>query len=144
METTKALITVSGIHGNGDMPNPENVQVASVGRFGKKGKAFKIEYDESELTGMAGTRTTIIANQTTVAMKRTGTVESYLTFSRGRKQTSYYNTQYGSFEVGVEPYEMEIDLTEQGGFIHVGYEVEMNHMSSGVNSLDIQVKPIYD
>jgi len=144
METQKALVTVSGIHGSGDIENPENVQVASVGSYGKKGKAFKIEYDESEITGMAGTRTTIIANQTTVAMKRTGAVESYLSFSRGRKQTSYYNTPYGSFEVGVEPFEMEISLTEQGGFVHVAYEVEMNHVTSGVNTLDIQVKPIYE
>jgi len=144
MEIQKAMVTISGVYRNGDTQESDNIQLASEGKFGKKGRAFRIEYNESALTGMAGTHTTIIANQSTVAMKRTGSVESYMFFSRGRKQTAYYTTQYGSFEMAVAPFEMDIALNEKGGYIHVGYHVEMNHIETSVNTLDIQVRPIYD
>ena len=140
-EAQKALVTISGLHGAEQGGEP--IQFATEGRFSRRGQAFKIEYEESELTGMAGTKTTIIANNKTVAMKRTGSVDSYLSFSLGKKQHSYYNTEFGSFVVGIDPYEMEIELNGFGGRIHIGYNIELDHAPTGTNVLDVMVRPIF-
>ena len=141
MEAVKALVTISGMQ-NGEN-GPESVRFATEGRFSKKGQAYKIEYDESELTGLEGTHTTILAGSKSVALKRIGKVESYLSFIPGKKQMSYYQTEFGSFVVGIDPYEIDIALTDFGGRIHVGYHVEIDHSETGFNVLDVIVKPIY-
>ncbi len=140
MEPIKALVTISGIHGGEN--GPENVQFATEGRYSRRGQAYKIEYEESDITGMSGTRTTIVANSRSVAMKRVGAVESYMSFVKGKKQHSYYNTEFGSIVVGIDPYEVEVALNDAGGRIHVGYSVEVDHTPSGSNELDVLVKPI--
>ena len=141
MEAVKALVTISGMQAGEN--GPEDIRFATEGRFSKRGQAYKIEYDESELTGMAGAHTVIMANAKSVALKRVGKVESYLSFTPGKKQISYYNTEFGSFAVGVEPSEIDISLTDFGGSIHVAYNIEIDHVPSGRNMLDVTVKPIY-
>ena len=141
MEPIKALVTISGIRGGEN--GPENIQFATEGCFSRRGQAYKIEYEESDITGMSGTKTTIMANSRSVAMKRIGTVESYMSFVKGKKQHSYYNTEFGSFVVGIDPYEVDVSLSDLGGRIHVGYSVEVDHTPSGSNELDVVVKPIF-
>ena len=141
MEPNKALVTISGVHGGEN--GPENIQFATEGSFSRRGQAYKIEYVESDITGMSGTRTTILANAKSVAMKRCGAVESYMSFVKGKKQHSYYNTEFGSIVVGIEPYEVDVALNDMGGRIHVGYSLEVDHTPSGTSELDVLVKPIF-
>lgn len=141
MEAVKALVTISGMQAGEN--GPEDIRFATEGRYSKKGQAYKIEYDESALTGLEGTHTTILAGSKSVALKRVGKVESYLSFMPGKKQMSYYNTEFGSFVVGIDPYEIDIALTDFGGKIHVAYNIEIDHAPTGRNMLDVTVKPIY-
>ena len=64
----------------------EKIDLITQARFYKRGGKFYISYEESELTGLLGTRTTVKIDGDTVTMMRTGTYPSEMIF--GKKSTS--------------------------------------------------------
>lgn len=133
-----ALITITGVHG--EEGNSDNIEFVTDGNFVSRGSSYQIKYEESEMTGMSGTTTVIDVKKGIVSMTRSGTVESFMCFELGKKQLSYYNTPGGSLAVGINPFEMDISLNKDGGKIHIGYTIEINHLLEGVNNINVNVK----
>ena len=97
-------------------------------------------YQETELTGLDGTQTTIQVEPESVTILREGEVNSQMVFQEGRKHLSLYNTPYGALTMGVNTRKMKVDLDETGGSIEIDYSIEIDHAVAGQNLFQIYVR----
>lgn len=97
-------------------------------------------YQESDLTGMAGTTTTFQVRGNQVILSRTGTVNSQMVFEEGRQHTSLYETPYGELSVDIQTSRLRHNLTERGGVLEILYSIAVEHTVTGRNCFKIRVR----
>lgn len=133
---------IISIHGKQELGDPEAdvVELTTAGRFYRRGDAYFVSYEESEMTGLLGTRTTLKVLPDAVSVIRTGLCPSQLVFERGKRHVTLYNTEYGSLEVSVSTERINHALTDDGGTIDVRYAIEIDHVHAGVNELSVSVR----
>ena len=119
---------------------PDVVELVTEGRLAREGDSYTLSYQESELTGLEGTLTTIQVDGGQVTLLRVGEFNSQLVFQEGRRHFSMYNTPYGAMTIGVNTRHLLAQLTDQGGDIEVDYSVEVDHAMAGRNIFRINVK----
>jgi uncharacterized beta-barrel protein YwiB (DUF1934 family) len=125
-----------------DNDEPEVVELVTEGVLsGGDDGAFTLTYQESELTGMDGTRTTFQVEQGRVTLLREGQVNSEMVFEEGRRHLSLYNTPYGALSVGVNTHRMKVRLDQGDGEIEIVYAIEIDHAVAGQNLFQISIKP---
>lgn len=119
---------------------PDVIELVTEGRLARDGSGYTLSYQESELTGLEGTLTTIQVDGEQVTLLRVGEFNSQLVFQEGRRHLSVYNTPYGAMEIGVHTRHLLAELNDQGGDIEVDYSVEVDHALAGRNIFRINVK----
>jgi len=120
--------------------DPDTVELVTEGQLQKADDIYTLTYQESEITGLGSTVTTIVVEGEQVTMMRAGEVNSQMVFQEGRRHLSLYNTPYGSMTIGVHTNHLLVDLDEQGGVVEVDYAIEMDHAVAGRNVFRIVVK----
>ena len=119
----------------------ETVELVTEGRLEDEGEAgYTLSYQESEITGMEGTLTTIQVEKNQVTLMRVGMFNDQMVFAEGRRHLSMYNTPYGSLSVAVNTRKLQCDLDNAGGDIQIKYAIEINHTVAGENLFHIQVR----
>ena len=119
---------------------PDVVELVTAGRLVREGSSYTLSYQESELTGLEGTLTTIQVEGEQVTLMRVGEFNSQLVFQVGRRHLSVYNTPYGAMSVGVNTRHLLAELSDRGGDIEVDYFIEIDHALAGRNVFRISVK----
>lgn len=136
----EVMISVCGTQGYEDGAEPEKVELLSRGIFYLKDGKYYILYDETELTGMAGTKTTIKAEADKVAIIRKGTVSATLTFLPQNTHASVYMTEFGPINIETYTRSLDCNLTENGGTVSIKYDVNSNNVYASTNTLKIEVR----
>ena len=98
----QVVITIEGSQADVLEQEPDElVQFSTDGEYTCVDGCGVLTYPESELTGMAGTLTTITFTPSNAVLKRTGTVTSRMVFAPGARNTFLYQTPYGTSTVGL-------------------------------------------
>ena len=124
----------------GEMPEP--TEMFMEGRLVTNEKRVELLYEESELTGMEGSVTSIGFDRETpelISMMRTGAVRTALTFESGKRHFCLYNTPYSDFEVCVRTISVENALLEEGR-IRLEYLIEIHGAQAEHCKMTINVK----
>lgn len=137
MET--AIITLKGIQ-TSTLNETTSIEFVSEAKYYKKDDIYYIVYEETEITGMKGTKTTIKVSKDVVSLIRFGTISSNMTFEIGVKHASSYGTGFGFLDITTEANEIRTSLTEDGGEVYVDYEVEIDGERVGKNNFHLIVK----
>lgn len=114
------------IQAGGD-PEPETIEINSMGVFTEKDGRAELSYDETEVTGMEGSRTAVsfaTAQEAIVSMIREGMVSTVLVFEEGKRHHCVYNTPIMPFEVCVHTIKVENKLLDEGT-LDLDYIVEI-------------------
>lgn len=135
----EVVISIKGMQTYEGTP-PDIIELVTEGRLVRDGGGYTLSYQESELTGLEGTLTTIQVDREQVTLMRVGEFNSQLVFQEGRRHLSMYNTPYGAMTIGVNTRHLLTDLNDQGGDIEVDYSVEVDHALAGRNIFRISVK----
>lgn len=117
----------------------ENIELITTGKFYNKDNAFYVVYDETEISGMEGTTTTVKIGKEEVNLIRFGTTNTRMSFKRGVKDVSLYRTPYGVLEIVINPYAVEIDVDDSGGEVRMGYGLESGGLTESTNELFIKI-----
>lgn len=107
-----------------------------------KGSRIEIEYEESEITGLEGSKTKVFFDKDTptlVSILREGAVSTALVFEEGRRHLCVYETPYFPIELCVNTLSLENTLTYNGGTIKAEYLVEMNGVLAEKTIITISV-----
>ena len=137
------LISIQGLQSMDD-PGTDKVTLTTEGRFYRKADNYYLVYDESEVTGFEDTRTTvkISGDGQGVTVTRSGKYPSLLSFRPDVRHMGLYNTEYGGITIAVATRSIDSSLTDDGGRIHVDYDIEFQHAHLSSNSLTIDVRPL--
>ena len=132
------VISIKGIQKYEDT-DPDVIELVTEDRLTRVGECYTLSYQESELTGLEGTLTTIQVDGEQVTLMRVGEFTSQMVFQEGRRHLSMYNTPYGAMAIGVNTRHLLADLTDQGGDIEIDYAIEVDHALAGRNVFQIKV-----
>jgi uncharacterized beta-barrel protein YwiB (DUF1934 family) len=89
----KAIISVKGTQKN-EQNESDTIELITEGNFYIKGNTFYVVYEESELSGMDGTTTTLKITEDKVTLLRFGTNKSKMVFEKNKRYESDYDTPY--------------------------------------------------
>lgn len=116
------------------------IGVVTPGEFYKIKDGFKVEYNETKLSGMEGTKTTIIIRTNSFDLIREGTTETKMEFENNKKTISLYKTPYGVMDVKIDTKKLDINVNEDGGVINAMYILEIGGESALKTNLTIDIK----
>ena len=120
--------------------DPDTIELVTAGRPHREGESYTLSYQESELTGLDGTLTTIQVEGEQVTLMRVGEFNAQMVFQEGRRHLSMYNTPYGAMAIGVNTRHLLAELDDHGGNIEIDYCIEVDHAVASRNIFCIQFK----
>ena len=126
-----------------DTHEEDQMEFVTEGQLYQRNGAIYILYDESELSGLEGCKTTLKLAGDTLRMKRIGRggagTEMY--FEENKRFCSTYNTPYGPMELELLTRSVvnNFDMESLSGDIAVCYDVSLQGMAEGKNKLEINV-----
>lgn len=124
----------------GEMPGPTEILVE--GRLVTSPTRVELVYEETELSGMGGSVTSIGFERNApglVSMMRTGTVFAALVFEQGKRHISLYDTPFSNFQICVHTLQVQNALLTEGR-IHLDYLIEIHGAQAEHCRMTITVK----
>jgi uncharacterized beta-barrel protein YwiB (DUF1934 family) len=126
----KVILSIAGNRFTQD--DDDQVKLITQGSYYMDGLAYVLQYDESELSGMEGTTTTVRIEDGTVIMQRAGTHNSHFVFKNGQFFQGNYKTPFGEVQVGLYPVYLDYLFEEDNGRLDLEYRMEL----SGVETMN--------
>lgn len=137
----EVIISIKGKQEVGDGP-AESMELVTKGWMRCMDGVYTLAYQESEVTGLEGTLTTIKVEQEEerVTLTRVGEYNSEMIFEEGCRHLSLYNTPYGAVSMGVNTRHLLAELDDNGGCVEVDYTLEVEGAVVGRNTFQIRAK----
>ena len=120
--------------------DPDATELMTEGTMELTESGMRLNYQETELTGMAGTSTTFEVRGPRVILTRSGKVNSQMVFEEGRQHTSLYETPFGELTVDIQTGRLRHNLSERGGVMEIQYSIAVEHTVTGRNRFKIRVR----
>lgn len=133
----KAVITIKSIQ---KYSEEDAIEVTTVGEFYKQDDTYYAVYDETELSGMEGTTTTLKISEDSFLLSRVGTTTGDMRFTRGDKDVVNYHTPYGILELKTETKKLEVNLGDNGGEVFIDYNMTVSGQKPQLNMLKINIR----
>lgn len=120
----------------------QEINMTTEGSWYEKSGAYYLTYDESEMSGLEGSRTVLKIEGETVSLTRMGAHHSKMIFNLASPYNGEYNTPYGIFEMKIitQSLESKLDYEQVTGSITLKYEMILEATSQSVNTLKIKVR----
>ncbi|MCH5139071.1 DUF1934 domain-containing protein [Clostridiaceae bacterium UIB06] len=133
----KAIISVSSKQ---SINEEEIIEVVTPGNFYKKENFYYAVYEETELSGMSGTTTTLKIGKDKFSLIRMGSTSAKMDFDKKTKNISMYNTPYGTLELKIETKDLDINIDDNGGSVLVNYNMSLSGQTPYNTMLKIDIK----
>jgi uncharacterized beta-barrel protein YwiB (DUF1934 family) len=133
----KAVIHLLSIQSDNE---DEKVEVVTPGSFSKKGDTFYAIYDETEISGMEGTTTTLKIADNKFSIIRMGSTNAEMEFQKSKPNVSLYDTPYGTLELNINTRDLNIKVDEDGAEVYVRYNLSISGMKAQSTTLNIKIK----
>ncbi len=105
-------------------------------KYIEKEDVIELVYWENEMMGPKSKVILTIADES-LCMKRSGEVETKMTFEVGKRETSIYKTPYGDFKIELLTDSLDIDISRNHGSINVEYTVSLSGSPEIKNTLNV-------
>lgn len=99
-----------------------------------------LSYQESELTGLEGTRTSVMVMPDQVVVDRDGMLTGRMIFREGMRDSFPYHTPYGQMMLGIDTRRIRHNFDENGGDVEIDYVTDLAHTCVSRNKFRISVK----
>ncbi len=136
----KYIVSIKGYQSYEEDNENTDVQLTTEADFEKQDGVYFIDYEESEITGLEGTKTSIEIGSNYVSLQRNGSVNTQMLFMKNRKTSSYYNTPYGNMMIGIFTDKLNIDVSDNGGKVNVDYYLDVNNSTRSKNNFEIEIR----
>lgn len=134
------LITIRGTQTSPE-GEPETIELTTEAELTREGETIILRYQESPLTGLAGTTTTFRLSSERTVLERTGTVESVMEFVEGQCTESLYRIEGGALLLRVYARKMQVHFEGDSGWFELSYGIEIENTPSGTIDYHITVHP---
>ena len=120
--------------------DPETIELVTEGTLETYKDGWKLVYEESDLTGLAGVTTTFFVEPSVVTLTRTGPLNSRMEFREGIPHESLYQMEFGALMLTVCANKVSYDITENGGTIDLLYSIEIENTAAGHIEYHLDIK----
>ena len=120
--------------------DPDVIELVTEGTLEALDNGWKLYYEESDLTGLAGVSTTFQVEDKTVTLIRSGRLNSQMVFQEGVPHDSLYQMEFGALMLTVCATQVKTDLAEDGGTIDLKYSIEVEHNAAGMIEYHLDMK----
>ena len=131
---------VISIRSFSDLDKDEVIEVVTPGKFHLGESEFKAVYEESEISGMDGTTTTLVIKDDVLVLEREGSTSTRMEFKKGEDVIYLYNTQYGMMNINISTKELDIDMDEDGGVIYTKYVLGLEGQPGITTELKVKIR----
>jgi uncharacterized beta-barrel protein YwiB (DUF1934 family) len=132
------VIYIRGLYGYGE--EEDVIDFTTDGQYAFDGDTACLTYEESAVTGMEGTRTSVLVTPGRVVVNRDGAVTSSMVFSPGEKNAFLYETPVGAATLHMDTRNVLSRFNEHGGDIEIDYVIDMEHAFASRNKFKMTVK----
>lgn len=132
----KAVITVK----SNISVEEDSIEVITPGEFTILENGYKVEYEETKLSGMEGTMTTMMINDDSFELIRCGSTETKMVFSKNNQSISLYKTPYGTMSITIDTKKLSIDVDETGGKVQIIYTLLVEDQQKIETNLVVDIK----
>jgi len=139
MDKKDVIISLKGTQTDGSS-DKDIIELVTAGVYYKKGNNYYVTYEETELTGMEGTTTTLKIEGEKITMLRFGENNTQLIFEKGQRHLCCYETPHGAFTIGVHSNQVNVNITDSGGEISAEYKIEIDNAAAGTNDFYMQIR----
>ena len=120
--------------------DPEVIELVTEGTLENTQDGWKLKYEESDLTGLAGVTTTFLVQPSVVILQRTGPLTSSMEFREGVPHESLFQLEFGALMLTVCANQVCYDITENGGTIDLLYSIEIENTAAGQIEYHLEIK----
>ena len=131
---------VISIRSFSDLDKDEVIEVVTPGKFHLGESEFKAVYEESEISGMDGTTTTLVIKDDVLVLEREGSTTTRMEFKKGEEVVSLYNTPYGMMNINISTKELDIDMDDDGGVIYTKYILGLEGQPGITTELKVKIR----
>ena len=131
---------VISIRSFSDLDKDEVIEVVTPGKFHLGESEFKAVYEESEISGMDGTTTTLVIKDDVLVLERVRSTSTRMEFKKGEDVISLYNTPYGMMNINISTKELDIDMDEDGGVIYTKYVLGLEGQPGITTELKVKIR----
>lgn len=133
------VIAMHSIHGC-DQEDGDVIDFTTDGSYFQDGDASCFTYLETEVTGLTGTRTSVIVKPDHVVVNRDGKITGRMVFRVGEKNSFLYETPFGIATLGVKTNRIRQSFDENGGKLEVDYVLDMEHALVMKNKIELNIR----
>ena len=120
------VISIRAIQACG-MDDEDMVEFTTDGLYTFDGEVGCLTYMESEVTGLEGTRTSVMVMPDQVVVDRDGLITSRMCFKEGERSSFLYGLPCGSATMNINARRVQRHVGEHGGDVEIDYVVDMEH-----------------
>ena len=139
--TKEVVVRVRGIQfvigGDQRQEEAEPVEVFSMGEYYFRNGTHYIKYDEMMEGFTEKTQNLIKIRDHSVELRKKGLTNVHMVFEEQKKNISYYQTSFGTMEMGIAATRVDMKQEEDEMNVHIEYALEVNE--SHVADCDIQI-----
>lgn len=138
MDTIKLKITTTQTIDEAD--NEEVIELLTEAELEKDEECIIINYDESDLSEIKGTKTRLKIFKDKLIVTKIGSISSRMEFEENKSYSNLYSTPYGTFDMDFNTSCYTYDLDEIGrGSVYVEYIVIFGGTQKNKNKLRIDI-----
>jgi uncharacterized beta-barrel protein YwiB (DUF1934 family) len=116
------------------------IEVVTPGKFYKEDNSYYAVYEETEISGMKGTTTTLKIDEERFTLIRTGTTNTEMKFKKDSRDLTLYNTPHGGLDLTVDTKELKMNINNHGGDVFIDYDMIIGNQQTLSTILEINIK----
>ena len=124
--------------------DPEVIELVTEGTMTLRDGGWDLCYQESNLTGLEGVTTTFRVEPGKIILNRSGGLQSQMVFQQGVSHDSLYRMPFGALMITVCASQVLFDITPDGGFIDLVYNIQIEQTEAGVIDYHLDIRAIED
>lgn len=120
----------------------DRTEFVTEGELSHVNQAVCLTYQETEISGMEGTTTTLKVEDGKISIIRLGKINSLMEFEQGRHSTAMYTTPYGDVPMGIGTKKLDTIYDEEGDPVRIEmiYEVDIQGQLNSRNALAVEIR----
>ncbi|MCB2289206.1 DUF1934 domain-containing protein [Clostridium sp. CS001] len=116
------------------------IEVVTPGKFYKEDNSYYAVYEETEISGMKGTTTTLKIDEERFTLIRTGTTNTEMKFKKDARDLTLYNTPHGGLDLTVDTKDLKMNINSNGGDVFIDYDMIIGNQQTLSTILEINIK----